>query len=261
MQGSIKLAVLAALVAGGWSLGYRLGGKSSGMDGPPAPSRDPAQQDERSSAKSEPALAVAASRKPRAPSSSGASGASVSPGGFDAIVAERGLAQVNQDFRQAFSRTEAGTELAKLCTLLNFDPQGRNRESGFAGASLRWLKSHPSEAFEEIQRGLPKLEERYGYQRQYLIQFASRLEVAERNKIDWLASELRRPMSGERGYDGAAALSALIEVSRDPVELEELVKGALEAQPDARVREMLLSVYSAQAPERVQRTESRSKSD
>jgi hypothetical protein len=174
-------------------------------------------------------------------------------GRFGALAKARGLESKGSAMNAAFAGGVAGARVARLATFFEFDSASDGAESKLFHEQLDWITEHPEAAFQAIRDGLPRLGEEHSPERRYLVQLVAKLDAPEAAKLELLAGEISRPLSGERIYDGAAALSALMQVSRDPSELETTVRRGLRAQEDPRARELLLSLYSAREPERGRR--------
>jgi hypothetical protein len=196
-----------------------------------------------------PAVSAALSEPSRSP----ASVAVASTDAHDALIKERGLELKSAALKSTFAGGEAGAHLARLSTFLEFQTLSQSPEGQLFSEHLTWLREHPDAAFQGIRQGLPHLDREYTEERRFLLQFAAKLDVPEAAKFEMLAGELVRPVAGEQTFDGAAALSALLETSSDPVEVESTLRRALQSQKDARTRDLYLSMYSTQEPDRARR--------
>jgi hypothetical protein len=121
------------------------------------------------------------------------------------------------------------------------------------GNQVTWLQEHPEDAFKAIAEGLPHVGFEYSQERQYLMQFAAKLEVDERKKLEFFSVELDRSMGNTKTFDGTAALAAMIQAARNPEDVEAALRHALEIQKDQKTRDVLLTFYSSHEPERSQR--------
>jgi hypothetical protein len=249
---AIKIAVLVATVAGGYFTGHMLGKvepASSGLEQSQGASTKDIRKTDYSGGKPAPAEA----RTAAAPSRSLASIKPAQAGSYEALVNAHGLTQKSQELARAFSDNEAGQKLSRMATLLSFGPAPKTPEGALVADQVEWLKAHPNDAFHGIAEGLAKVPAEYAQERQYLIQFAARLDVDDRMKFGFLGGQLERSAESTEGYDGAAALSALLEVDHNSDDVEGMLRTVLEKQHDAKSREMLLSLYSAREPERSQK--------
>jgi hypothetical protein len=251
----LKISALVVLIAGGGFIGYRLGSGSvlrdiASSEAAKAPETE-AQQVATGSAPVSKGPDVAAQAPGRGPASVAANAAT--GGTFEAMVKERGLSGKMNDLAKAFPQTEAGQKVARMATLLQFGPATRSPEGQLVAGEVDWLREHAGDAFKAIQEGLPHVGADYAHERQYLLQFAGGLEVDERQKMDFLTSELNRSMGDSKNYDGAAALGAMLQASRSPDDVEMALRHALELQKDSKMRDVLLTFYSSHEPERSQR--------
>src|SRR5262249_38075291 len=90
----------------------------------------------------------------------------------------------------------------------------------------------------------------YSEQRQFLVQFASRLDADRSAITDMLAGEMKTPVKLPQDkslplpfYNPATALDAMIDVGIDPSKIKQALMDALDAQPDPAARLLLIGRY------------------
>lgn len=170
---------------------------------------------------------------------------------FAQSVKRFSLTKKAADMDLAFPRTSAGTVVAIVATLVPYGQRPYNPEAfSLMGHELEYLSQHPADSFTAIKQGFDKLPDKYWAERQFLIQFATRLRLSNQEKLDFLAAELKRPapptssqLPGAASYTGAIALDAILQITRKQSEVESILVPALKTKTTAQDRKILLSRY------------------
>ncbi len=113
----------------------------------------------------------------------------------------------------SFPASEAGQKVVQLTALRVFGSMVGAPEAQQFAEQAQWLKEHPREAFVAIQAAVLRFDESRAADRQYLVQFAAKLGVGEREKMAFLARELKRSGKGAAQFNASAALSAMLELA------------------------------------------------
>lgn len=182
----------------------------------------------------------------------------------DALSGHR-LEKRHSEVSAAFPPSDAGRALTRAVVLQAFRAT-HGTEGRLLEESLSLLRQHPGEAFADLRAGLRKLSDSYSDERQFLVQFASRLEVDRSKRLELLTEELARPVRAAGQDSQAAAIAALspvtaldslLEVTGDTKALEPLIRDALKAHREKGTpkesQEALLSRYAGMDPERARR--------
>lgn len=183
------------------------------------------------------------------------------PPAYAKFFLRRSLKDKAEAMLKVFPPTETGKSLSLIATLLPYGTMESDRPAVAALArQLGVLKTHPEEAFKDLQQGVQNLPSNYFRERQFLVQFAPRLNVSQEAKVQFLSSEINRPASlGTNGvpdvsfFNGAVALDTLIDTVHDPKIIEPILTQALAAQTTDQARLILLSRYERLDAEGAQR--------
>jgi hypothetical protein len=161
----------------------------------------------------------------------------------------------SEAFAKTFSENEAGKALRLALTLLPYRSV-KNEEGEKFEQALATARERPLEAIQEISNGLKQIPAAAFRERQYLIQFASRLDVDKETKLELLSRELVTTTASEDGgsfFTPAIALDSMIEVSGNANSLEAKLRTVLQNTKSRESARLLLSRYSAAAPESAER--------
>lgn len=154
--------------------------------------------------------------------------------------------------KKVFPDNDTGRALAETVVLF---PQGslpefHRQETDRMAAELASLRNHPDQTVATLREGLKSLPEEYAEQRQFLVQFASRLNADRSAITEMLASEMKVPVKLPQDkslplpfYNPATALDAMIDAGIEPVKIKQALLDALEAQTDPAARLLLIGRY------------------
>jgi hypothetical protein len=171
----------------------------------------------------------------------------------------------NKKPEEAFSSSKAGQQIIKVLELIRYLDIPTSVNGKEAWKNVQSLRQSPLETFKEIKQGLPSLSPQYETKKQFLVQFASNLDVDKEEKLNFLAKELKDAVAyaGEASSSGSATANANVQVSLTPSIIFETylrVSGSpeaaekllLEVLPDApaEVQKTLLSAYNKVNPKR-----------
>lgn len=170
---------------------------------------------------------------------------------FAQSVKRFSLAKKAADMNLTFPNTSAGKVAAIVATLVPYGQRPYNPDAfSLMGQELKFLNQHPADSLTAIEQGFAKLPDKYWAERQFLIQFAARLPVDKRKKLDFLAAELARPapstssqLPSAAQYTGAIALDAILQITDKQSEVESILVPALKIKTTAQDRKVLLSRY------------------
>jgi hypothetical protein len=157
---------------------------------------------------------------------------------------------------EAFSSSKAGQQIIKVLELIRYLDIPTSANGKEAWKNVQLLRQSPVETFNEISRGITSLSPQYETKRQFLVQFASNLDVEKEEKLTFLAKELKDAVA-------AAATNTNIQVSLTPSIIfetylrvsgspESAEKLLIEVLPDAptEVQKTLLSSYNKVNPKK-----------
>jgi hypothetical protein len=161
-------------------------------------------------------------------------------------------AKKEQLLTKVFPDNDTGRALADTMVLF---PQGslpeiHRQEAGRMAAELASLRNHPDQTVATLREGLKNLPDEYAEERQFLIQFASRLDADRSAITEMLAGEMKVPVKLPQDkslplpfYNPATALDAMIDVGIEPSKIKQALMDALDAQPDPAARLLLIGRY------------------
>ena len=238
----MKLAGVIALIGLSFGVSFYVGHESVSTPLPVAATRQPATSPALTTNQSTSPIAQSLQQQESIPQSADTTQS------FESMARTRGLLQKSRELERAFPNSVAGQKLAQLSTLFAFVPVIGTPESAWANEQVQWLKENSREGFAALTAGVPRLSAEYSAERQYLIQLAAKLDVAQRSKMAFLEKELNRSRVSD--FNALAALSAMMETLPDSREVEMAIRRTLRNQKDPKAREQLLSLYSAGEPSR-----------
>ena len=156
----------------------------------------------------------------------------------------------------AFPKGQVGESLGEVVSKLSFGTFPQTEDGDRVNQSLAFLKDHPREAFEALQNGLAKFGPKFPEERQFLVHFVGTLDIDLQTKIDFMANEIKRPVSEEDGqgfFNNTTALSSLMETTNNPSTLRSTIRDAVRSQANPQSRQLLLALYEQKDPEGAKR--------
>ena len=90
-----------------------------------------------------------------------------------------------------FSDSKTGKRIIKVLELIRYLDSPATEKGKEAWDNIQKLRENPTESFNEIVHGVPRLSSDNETKRQFLIQFASNLDVGKDDKLDFLDKELK----------------------------------------------------------------------
>lgn len=207
------------------------------------------------------AVTETANRAPAAVPQRPASG----PGGTSAAVAVPArmkmktltTQQKRELAKKIFKAGDLGATLTEATALFEFATMGLP-ESKRLDAAVRELRQRPEAALSEIREGLKKFPPELESERMFLVQFATQLEAAPEGKLEMLRNELARSFEltpeqaeiGNRAANAAITVDCLLEVTKDPKEIERSVLPALmKFAGDGLAANLLLARLATKQPD------------
>jgi hypothetical protein len=111
--------------------------------------------------------------------------------------------------KKVFPDTETGRSLVKVTALFAQGslPESNRQEASRMAAELASLRNHPDETVASLREGLKTLPDEYSQERQFLLQFASRLNADRSAITEMLSDEMKAP--GEASPRQELALTVL----------------------------------------------------
>jgi hypothetical protein len=157
-----------------------------------------------------------------------------------------------ESLRKIFPDTETGRSLAKVAALFSMGslPEANPQEAGRMAAELNSLRNHPDQTVADLREGLKTLPAEYAQERQFLIQFASRLNADRSMITEMLSDEMKVPVKLPQDkslplpfYTPATALDAMIDTGLEPAKIQQALMDALAAQTDPAAQLLLIGRY------------------
>ena len=105
-----------------------------------------------------------------------------------------------------FSDSKAGKRIIKVLELIRYLDSPATEKGKEAWDNIQKLRDNPTESFNEIVHGVTLLSLENETKRQFLIQFASNLDVGKDDKLDFLDKELRNSILYADSNDNVQAL-------------------------------------------------------
>ena len=105
----------------------------------------------------------------------------------------------------SFSNTETGKNLSRLVELLKTLDNPTSVKGKEAWAKLDTLKQVPDKTFSEIKSALSKIEDKDETKKQFLIQFASGLNIDKNKRLGLLSEELEQAINNTQSSDNIQA--------------------------------------------------------
>lgn len=156
-----------------------------------------------------------------------------------------------------FSESEKGKLLSQMTALIPFVREGSEQGRQFQ-AWLEQMRRNPDGTLKEIKSGLKKFGPEMRAERQFLIQFASRLETDETSRMEFLKEQLSRPVPAKSHpqdqeqwrFESSLTFDSLYEVSKKPEVVEPILVSFLNGHPDKYTKEMLVARFALAFPTR-----------
>ncbi|MFH1223344.1 MAG: hypothetical protein V1647_03255, partial [Pseudomonadota bacterium] len=157
---------------------------------------------------------------------------------------------------EAFSQNKAGRRIVKIIELYNYMDNPTTENGKEALDELQKLRETPKETFDEIRKGTFMLSDFYEVKKQFLVQFASTLDVDKEEKIEFLKEGIERSLQGihdsnniQATYTPTIIFDTFINVSEDSVEIEKLATEMMTKSP-VEVQKNILTSYNRINPEK-----------
>ena len=181
----------------------------------------------------------------------------------DALVqiARHGMQKRTERLLQVFPATESGRALALAAALGRYGslPESNRDEAAAMARQLAYLKAHPESALKDFRAGLTNLPTEFSPERQFLVQFTSRLNADPAEISAMLTDEMNRPISldptglpGPSFYDPATALDAMIDRGASPASVRAALMSSLDSQRAPAEKLLLIARYGRIDPEEAQ---------
>jgi hypothetical protein len=124
-----------------------------------------------------------------------------------------------RDVLAGFFTGELAEPLTEATALIPFQasptPEGRRLSD-----ILKKLLRQPKESFQAIREGLPRLPSEFDKEREFLLRFATGLNVDRSKKLALVREEISRPLAKSNGIDPLVTLDCLLSVTHDEQEIE-----------------------------------------
>ncbi|MCX6112332.1 MAG: hypothetical protein NTY22_03465 [Proteobacteria bacterium] len=157
---------------------------------------------------------------------------------------------------EAFSDSKTGQRIIKVLALIRYLDSPASEKGKEAWDNIQKLRDNPSETFNEVAHGVSALSFENETKRQFLIQFASSLDVGKDEKLSFLDKELRDSIYYAKSTDNIQVLvtpsiifETYLRVSANNDVSEKLL---IDILPDAspQVQKTLLSAYNKINPKK-----------
>ena len=175
----------------------------------------------------------------------------------DALL-RNGLLTNYNSLRPYFPESKVGNELLEYSTVFEFHIVKGHELSIIAKEKMDYLRSHPEEAVEALKVVFDRLPNKFSNEKQRLLQFASRFEMSESVKTDFLFDEIKRPLTrdqeglieGTSLFNTTIAFRSLANVlGNDPGKLGPYLIEAVESHgKDLETQMALIHFYSRYDP-------------
>lgn len=175
---------------------------------------------------------------------------------YSSLLAIHHLEDKDRALTAIFSPTESGRAISQTLTILKFSARPGSEESVLAQEKLDFLRAHPESTFEEIQKNIPKLKKEYSTDRQFLIQFVSKLNLPMNAKSSFFSEEFLRSNIPFDIHDPSSSTSSVTLstwLDQDPESVEPVLHQALRQQPDRNTQLILVSIYEKKFPEQAKK--------
>jgi hypothetical protein len=169
------------------------------------------------------------------------------------------LTPKDADMRATFPTTGMGPALARIAVLYPAGMQQQNiPEARQMAMDQAQLGTNPEQSLADLRSGFQHLAGKYWAERQFLIQVAARLSVAQDRIVDFLKQEISRPVTTSdptdlSDYSSAVAAEELIDIVSDAEKRDAALLEAIKAQPDKNIRALVISRYEMVDLERARR--------
>lgn len=161
-----------------------------------------------------------------------------------------------KNIQESFSDNKTGQRIVRVLELIRYLDSPTTEKGKDAWDNMQKLKEEPIEAFNEIKQGIQNLSVDNETRRQFLLQFASNLDVPKDDKLTFLDREFKNSIIYSTESDNIQAnltpsiiLETYIRISGNNELAEKLLAETL---PDAplHVQRTLLSAYNKINPKK-----------
>lgn len=143
-----------------------------------------------------------------------------------------------------------GDNLLQFTTLLEMQEMVGSPEGKFVDEKFQHMKKHPEEALQILSTVFDSLPAEFANERQQLVQYASKLEADEEERLNFVMKEIKRPTARDADgkpvnklalFNSSAAVRSLANVlGDDHSRLEPHLREALEAHEGDKETQRLL---------------------
>ncbi|MEI6093233.1 MAG: hypothetical protein WCQ47_06075 [bacterium] len=161
-----------------------------------------------------------------------------------------------KNIQESFSNTKTGQRVVRMLELIRYLDSPNTDKGKEAWDNMQKLKEDPIETFNEIKQGTPNLSVENETRRQFLIQFASNLDVSKDDKLVFLDREFKNSVRYSTESDNIQAnltpsiiLETYIRISGNNEFAEKLLTDMLPEAP-VHVQKTLLSSYNKINPKK-----------
>jgi hypothetical protein len=157
---------------------------------------------------------------------------------------------------EAFTNTDTGKNLSKLMELIRKLENPTSSKGKEAWNKLNILKENPKETFAEIKSALIKINDQDETKKQFLIQFASRLDVNKEKRLNMLSEELEQAIINTQMSQNiqtqmtpSIIFETYVKLVDDETKAEELLLKVL-PKSTSQIQRTLLASYNKVNPQR-----------
>mgnify|MGYP003341580206 CR=1 FL=1 len=159
-----------------------------------------------------------------------------------------------ESLKPFFPKNKMGNELLEYSTVFEFHVMRGTELSILAQEKMDYLNDHPEETIETLKIVFDQLPNKFANEKQRLLQFASKLEMNDDVKTEFLFNEIKRPLTrnqeglieGTSLFNTTIAFRSLANVlENDPNRLKPYLEEAVESHGDDLETKMaLIHFYS-----------------
>jgi len=162
----------------------------------------------------------------------------------------------NKKPEDIFSDSKTGKRIIKVLELIRHLDSPGTEKGKEAWDNIQKLRDNPTESFNEIVNGIPLLSSDNETKKQFLIQFASNLDVAKEDKLDFLDKELKNSILYAESNDNIQSMmtpsiifETYFKVSADMDMTDKLLADVL-TNASPQMQKTLLSSYNRINPKK-----------
>lgn len=143
---------------------------------------------------------------------------------------------------EAFTTSKAGQEILKVMELFRQLDNPTSKRGKEAWENIQKLRESPRETFDEIKNGVSSLGPEYEPKKQFLIQFASNLDIDKEEKLNFLTKQIKEAVTYAKDPENVQVLltpSIIFEtykrVAKNPEAADKLLADILpDCSPDVQ---------------------------